>query len=125
MIFSSGYVFAFPEAELMRELAVSQGVPASAIILETKAENTRESITSVAQVLGTSGWRRILLVSSPYHMRRALLVWRKAAPEVRVVSTPVTQSQFYAHGSGATLDQMRGILHEYVAIGAYWWHGWI
>jgi uncharacterized SAM-binding protein YcdF (DUF218 family) len=125
MIFSSGYVFAFPEAELMKELAVSHGVPASAIILETKAENTRESITSVAQVLSASGWRRVLLVSSPYHMRRALLVWHKTAPDVRVVPAPVTESQFYAHGSGATLDQMRGIFHEYVAIGAYWWRGWI
>ena len=125
MMFVSGYVFAFPEAELMKQLAVAHGVPAEAILVETRAANTRESVGSVAERLARDRVGRILLVSSPYHMRRALLVWRKAAPEVAVVATPVSESQFYTHGRGATLEQMGGILHEYAAIAAYWWRGWI
>ncbi len=58
-------------------------------------------------------------------MRRALLTWRKVAPEITVVSTPVPKSQFYANAWGASLEQIRGILHEYLAILAYWWRGWI
>jgi uncharacterized SAM-binding protein YcdF (DUF218 family)/glycosyltransferase involved in cell wall biosynthesis len=125
MIFSSGYVFAFREAEVMRELAVAHGVPDSAIILETKARNTYENVASVREILDGQGWRRVLLVSSPYHMRRALLTWRKVAPEIAVVPTPVPQSQFYANGRGASLEQIRGILHEYAAIVVYWWRGWV
>lgn len=125
LIFSSGYVFAFQEAEVMRELAVAHGVPASAIILETKATNTHQNVAFVKQILDREEWRSILLVSSPYHMRRALLTWRKAAPETRVVPVPVPRSQFYAHSWGVSLEQIRGILHEYAAIVAYWWRGWI
>jgi uncharacterized SAM-binding protein YcdF (DUF218 family) len=66
-----------------------------------------------------------LLVSSPYHMRRATLTWRKVAPEMEVVAAPVPFSQFYLHERGPSLVQMRGLLQEYAAIVWYWWRGWI
>jgi uncharacterized SAM-binding protein YcdF (DUF218 family) len=125
MIFESGYVFAFREAEIMRDLATALGVPAQAIILETRGTNTYDDVIHVRDVLRANGWRTILLVSSPYNMRRATAVWRKQAPDVSVVATPVPQSQFYAHGTGANLDQVRGLAREYAAWAAYWWRGWI
>jgi uncharacterized SAM-binding protein YcdF (DUF218 family) len=67
----------------------------------------------------------VLLVSSPYHMRRALLVWRKVAPDVHVIPVPPPKSQFYDHVRGASLEQIRAILHEYFAIVGYWSRGWI
>ena len=125
MIFSSGFVFAFQEAEVMKSLAMANGVPASAITLETQAVNTRDNVVQSEQILHERGWRSILLVSSPYHMRRALLTWRRAAPDIEVTPTPVPQSQFYAHGRGASLEQIRGLVQEYAAIVYYWWNGWI
>jgi uncharacterized SAM-binding protein YcdF (DUF218 family)/glycosyltransferase involved in cell wall biosynthesis len=125
LVFSSGYEFAFEEAKVMRELAMGLGVPQEAIVLESKSASTYENVAFVQAILDAHGWRRILLVSSPYHMRRALLTWKKVAPGTRVVSTPVPSSQFYAHGWGANLDQVRGIAQEYVAIAVYWWRGWI
>ena len=32
---------------------------------------------------------------------------------------------FYDHTRGATLEQVRGILQEYLAIFAYWRRGWL
>ena len=125
MVFESGYAFAFREAEIMRDLAMTEGVPDSAIVLETNGANTYDDVMRVREVLRARGWRRILLVSSPYNMRRALAVWRKQAPEIDVVATPVSQSQFYTHERGANLDQLRGLAREYVALAAYWWRGWI
>jgi uncharacterized SAM-binding protein YcdF (DUF218 family) len=125
MIFESGYVFAFREAEIMRDLATSLGVPQSSILLETHGTNTYDDVIRVRDVVRQHGWRRILLVSSPYNMRRAVAVWRKQAPDVDVVATPVPQSQFYTHDRGATLDQLRGLVREYGALAAYWWRGWI
>ena len=66
----------------------------------------------------------MLLVSSPYHMRRAISTWRKVAPEISVTPTPA-DSQFYLHTNGASLDQIRGIVHEYVALIQYWVKGWV
>lgn len=125
MIFSSGYSFVFLEAQVMKELAVTQGVPESAIILEPRAANTYQNVQYVADLLRVSQWRSILLVSSPYHMRRAVLTWRKMAPEVTVIASPVPESQFYLHGRGASLAQLLGIVHEYAGLFYYWWRGWL
>jgi uncharacterized SAM-binding protein YcdF (DUF218 family)/glycosyltransferase involved in cell wall biosynthesis len=126
LIFSSGYTFVFPEAEMMKELALSQGLPATAIILEQQARNTHENVTRVQEILDRHGWTQIILVSSPFHMRRAVWTWRKAAPDVTVIPAPVQASQFYAHGGkGLSLEQIGGILHEYLGIVYYWLKGWI
>ena len=58
-------------------------------------------------------------------MRRAVLTWRKLAPEIEVAATPVPDSQFYAHERGPSLTQIRGLAQEYAAIALYWWKGWI
>jgi uncharacterized SAM-binding protein YcdF (DUF218 family) len=125
LILSSGYVYSFHEAEVMRALAVDQGVPASAIVLEEHAANTYQNVRFVDDILKDHHWNRILLVSSPYHMKRALLVWRKVAPDVTVIPSPPAQSQFYEHTRGASLEQLRGILQEYLAILGYWRRGWV
>ena len=125
MILSSGFVYGFKEAEIMRALAIDQGVPAERIAIEERATNTFENVRFTDAILKQRRWRSILLVSSPYHMRRASLVWRKVAPDVTVVPTPPSQAQFYEHTRGATLEQIRGLLQEYAAIAVYWWRGWI
>lgn len=125
VIFSSGYVYAFQEAEIMKALAEANGIPDSAIVLEERAANTYQNVVYSRDILRTRGWRRVLLVSSPYHMRRAMLTWHRAAPDIEVAPVPVQQSQFYAHERGASLEQIRGLLQEYAAIAVYWWRGWI
>ena len=125
MVLSSGFVYSFKEAESMRALAVDQGVPVGQIELELRARNTYENVNFVREILGQKQWRSILLVSSPYHMRRAGLVWRKVAPEIAVTPTPPAQAQFYEHTRGANLEQVRGIFQEYAAIAYYWWNGWL
>ncbi len=125
LVFSSGFRFVFHEAEVMRDLAVANGVPAEVIELEQAAANTHDNVVLTRAILARHGWRRILLVSSPYHMRRAMLTWRRSAPEVEVIPAPVPQSLFYLHERGPNLDQLRGIVQEYAGIAAYWWRGWI
>ena len=126
LVLSSGFVYSFREAEVMRAVAVDNGVPASAIVLEQRAASTYQNVVFVDEILRDHRWRTILLVSSPYHMRRATMVWKKVDPDVRVIPTPPRQSQFYDHPrGGATPEQIRGILQEYVAILAYWRRGWL
>jgi hypothetical protein len=57
-------------------------------------------------------------------MRRALLTFRRQAPELEVVPTP-SASTFYAHRRRTTVEQLRALLHEYVGIAEYWRRGWI
>jgi uncharacterized SAM-binding protein YcdF (DUF218 family)/glycosyltransferase involved in cell wall biosynthesis len=125
MLFVSGFVFAFHETEVMRALAMDNGVPSDAIVLESRADNTHTFVQRSAETARQRGWRRVLLVSSPYHMRRALLTWRREAPDIEAIPAPVPVSQFYVHERGVSLEQIRGIAQEYAAIASYWWKGWI
>ncbi len=125
VIFSSGDRPTFQEARALKALAVEYGVPSSAIILETKAASTYQMVVLVGAILHQNGMQSILLVSSPYHMRRALWTFRKMVPEITVVPAPVPHSRFYSHTWGADLEQIHGILHEYAAILFYWWKGWV
>ena len=125
LVLSSGYTYSFPEAELMKAAAVQQGVPADAVVLERRSTNTFENVSYTAEIFRQHGWHSMLLVTSPYHMRRALLVWHKVAPDLRVIPAPPDRSQFYDHTRGASLEQVEAIAHEYAAIAGYWLRGWI
>lgn len=135
LIFSSGYIYAFKEPIVMKALAVSLGVPENAIILEDKATNTYKNVKFTKDILEKKGWSKALLVSSPYNMRRVSLVALKIAPKIKFVYSPIPQSRFYAHGiigphgeklwKKISLDQIKGIIHEYLGIIYYWLKGYI
>lgn len=125
IIFSSGHTFAFRETDVMRALAVSLGVAPEAILLENQAGNTAENVQFTHQILQANRWTRILLVSAPYHMRRADLVWRKQAPDIHVVNTPIPLSRFYGDGTAVQWHHVQAILHEYLGMLYYWWRGYL
>ena len=125
IIFSSGYTFHYNDAENMKLFALSMNVPERNIILEQKAGSTYENVKFTEQILDRQGWDSILLVSSPYNMERASLVYRKVADKTKVIYTPVPNSQFYDRKIGSKWQQIRAIFHEYLGILYYWWKGYI
>jgi len=135
IIFSSGYMYIFKEPLVMKALAISSGVPESAIILEDKAGSTYENVKFSSEILTKNNWNSILLVSSPYHMRRASSVFNKIARDIKVFCTPTPRSLFYLHGGRdiygrkiwkqVNIHQIDGILHEYLGIIYYWYKGYI
>ena len=134
IIFSSGYTNIMKEPDVMKALAISLGVPADDIIVETNSSNTYQNVLNVKGILSEKGWNKILLVSSPYHIRRVSLVFNRNAKEIDVVYTPTPRSQFYDYdinskGSNffkkTTLKQLQGFNHEYLGIIYYWWKGYV
>ena len=127
LIFSSGYMYVLKEPLIMKLMATSLGVPEQAIILEDKAKNTYENIKYVKDILDEKGIKKVLLVSSPYHMLRVSLVARKIAPGIEVICTPIPYSRFYSRDGSRraffhkqiTVQQIIAIAHEYAAILLY------
>ncbi len=79
------------EADLAVAYAVRRGSPPSWFLpFPIKAYSTREEARAIVPELRRLGVRRVLLVTSDYHSRRAGAVYRKLAPEMqfRVVSAP-------------------------------------
>ncbi len=80
VIVVSGGVGAYPpsEAEVMARLALEAGVPAAALVLETQAHTTQQSVRFTAPLLEERGIQSIIVVSSPFHLFRATRMYRDA-----------------------------------------------
>ncbi len=76
-------------AEVMRDIALSSGVPRNAIITEELGATTRENAVNTKAILDDNNVKSVLLVTSAYHERRASLEFEKRAPEVEVRRHPV------------------------------------
>ena len=59
-----------PEAEAMKQVLITLGVPAGAIDTEIRSRNTRDNAAESARQIGPG--QRVALVTSASHMRRAL-----------------------------------------------------
>jgi uncharacterized SAM-binding protein YcdF (DUF218 family) len=57
------------EGDILRKFALDYSVPDSAIVLTGNVENTADEAKAVGKLMGK--WKRIILVTSAYHMPRA------------------------------------------------------
>jgi len=65
-------------AELMKRDAIRLGVPADAILVEPASATTEENARLVARLMDRAGLHTAILVTSPYHQRRAALLFSRA-----------------------------------------------
>ena len=65
------------EATVMVRLLREAGVPDAAVMLEDQSQNTMENMRFSAQKLGGARGRRVLVVTSDYHVARALALCRQ------------------------------------------------
>lgn len=66
-------------ADLIRQDLVQNGVPAEHILsAPSRAENTREEAFALARIVREQRWRRVIVVTSNYHTRRARYIFYRA-----------------------------------------------
>jgi uncharacterized SAM-binding protein YcdF (DUF218 family) len=88
-------VWKYTHASLMKEHAISLGVPKKAILLEDKSRTTEEDAIFTKEIFKKYGYKSCILVTSPYHSRRATKIFRKVmGDEVTVFSAPSEKSWF-------------------------------
>jgi uncharacterized SAM-binding protein YcdF (DUF218 family) len=101
-------------AELMEHDLKALGVPANAIVPVThRATNTREEAIADSQAIAAHGWKKVLLVTSNYHTRRANYIFERALPagtELRVVSAP--DSEYDPNTWWHTRNGLKRFLYE-------------
>ncbi len=79
------------ESEAASAYAQSQGVPASAILIETESTSTIENLRFAQSVMERSNLERAVLVSDPHHMRRAHLMANRLGIEHELSPTPTSR----------------------------------
>ena len=64
------------EADVMARMLLALGMPKEALVLENRSQDTMENCRNAAKLLG--GQKHVLVVTSDYHLRRAVLTARRA-----------------------------------------------
>ena len=93
------------EAAAARAYAIKNGVPANAILLEDSSHTTYENVINAKQVADASGLKKVLIVSDPMHMKRAVAMARDIGLEAYPSPTPTTRYQGWR-------SQMGSLAHE-------------
>jgi uncharacterized SAM-binding protein YcdF (DUF218 family) len=125
LVYSGGTSFAVTtkgsEAEVAERLWVSLGVSKNQIIVESESLDTRMNATGVAKLVKG---KRIILVTSAFHMPRSMLAFQKAGMDALPAPTdywakrsPLTWIDYLP--SVSALEMSYSALHEYVGIPYY------
>jgi uncharacterized SAM-binding protein YcdF (DUF218 family) len=122
IVVSGGSDARSPVAELMRDAMITHGVPKEAITVETASGSTRENAERLKPVLAGIPGRKVLLTSD-YHMYRAIRVFRKAGIEIEPRPFPDVRKR--ATGWRARWPAFLDVADEAVKIVYYGARGWI
>jgi uncharacterized SAM-binding protein YcdF (DUF218 family) len=105
-------------AEAMKNLAIKSGVPSEKILVEEKAQDTFDNARFVRDLLAEQKISSIILVTSPYHQRRAYLTFRHMlGNDVTIINHSSTDSAWRKNGwwknpwgVALTLSELRKII---------------
>ncbi len=90
MILTGGpLVWKYTWATLMQEHAVHLGMPKSAILLADKSKTTEEDAVFTKELMDKYGYKSCIIVTSPYHSKRALKVFKRVmGDKIKIISAP-------------------------------------
>ncbi|HEY8565145.1 MAG TPA: YdcF family protein [Beijerinckiaceae bacterium] len=93
------------EGEAAAEWARQQGVPPTALLVEARSRTTRENIANSVPLLKAHQLDRVLIVSDPLHMRRAVAIARALGLNARPSPTPTTRYTGWGSWTGFLLSE--------------------
>ena len=80
-------------AAAMRERALAYGVPSTAILIDEDARSTQENAENTQSLLAQNNIQKVILVTSGYHQRRALIEFERQATGVEILNKPLASDQ--------------------------------
>ncbi|MCB2102366.1 MAG: YdcF family protein [Rhodobacterales bacterium] len=116
------------EAPLVGRLLADMGVAPGRVWLEDQARNTRENAARARELMAPQPGQRWLLVTSAFHMPRAVGVFR--AVGWPVIAHPVDYMtptdaldgrRGWFPGLGGGLGRLSLAVHEWLGLLVYWW----
>ncbi len=102
------------EAEVSRRYAVARGVAEADILLDGRSTNTIENLANARTVGLRNGLETYLLVSTPYHMKRAM--WIAADLDMEAFSSPTRTIRWIS-----TATRRRAIVQETASFLVHVW----
>ncbi len=78
----------YVEADVMARVAESQGVPQSMIYEDAQAMDTIQNACHSEQIMKSHGWKSAEVVTSPFHVQRAAMIFSHLPIEWRMHAAP-------------------------------------
>ena len=103
------------------EYLVARGVPKSAVRFEVYSENSYEEAENVLDLMRKQGWRTVVAVSDPPHMRRLAWTWHRVFKESGLGYALVASSAQWWMPGQWWRDEHSGafVITEYIKIAYY------
>ena len=127
VILSGGYaISAFSVAKIMRNILLEMGVKKSYIITEDKSNDTFENALYVLKICKRRNFRRVIIVTSAYHMSRAMFLFNKFKGGIKVIPYPTdfkTDKHYNIYGYIPQLNSLiisDEAMHEYIGYFYYY-----
>jgi uncharacterized SAM-binding protein YcdF (DUF218 family) len=110
------------DCEANVQMLEKNGVPENAIFREARSMSTFENAKFSVQLLRQMNARRVIVVTSWFHSRRAYTCFEHFAPDMQIYSRP---SYLEYTPTAANHREVNGyIKFEYIKMLIYWvWHG--
>ncbi|MFN8521881.1 MAG: YdcF family protein [Chloroflexota bacterium] len=105
--------------ELYRRGLTRTPIPESAVVvIESISDSTFEEAQAVRAIAAQRGLRSVTLVTDPFHMRRATMVFRRelAPAGVEVLASPADNSKYGVTGWWRDRHAIMRILQEYIKL---------
>ena len=99
----------YVEADVMAGAAAAQGIPPSAIFVETKADNTIQNACYSERIMQAHGWHSAEIVSSAYHLPRASLIFGRTSLDWRLHAAPPVQPGAEGSGTDSALEILKTV----------------
>lgn len=83
-------------AEAMRQRALAGGVPASAVLVDEEGADTYGNAIHTRRLMEASGLRSAILVTSPYHLQRAIMTFDRVyqGSQIRLIGSAAPDSDW-------------------------------
>lgn len=81
-------------AEVMKKMAISRGVPSSDILTDETSNNTEENAKNTELLLKKNNIKSFILVTSGYHQRRAFLEFSSISKNIKIYNSPTNDKDW-------------------------------
>jgi uncharacterized SAM-binding protein YcdF (DUF218 family) len=108
--------------ELRRHGLVQLTIPDQAIVpIPEISDSTYDEALRSREIMQTRGWRSAILVTDPFHMRRALLTFRQAFEPagLAVAASPADGSKYGVDNWWTDRNAIMRVAQEYLKLGYY------
>ena len=124
----------------MAELLKLMDIPENSIIIQNQSQNTYEDALFSCQIIKDAGYKKVLLVTSAFHMPRSILLFEKQGCQVNAAPTDYTithaswemlwhpsPEEFFLNlvPSYSNLSMFTKTMKEYLGMFTYRLKGWL